>query len=493
VPSEYDIEVQLQRISHRGPGFNMGLLVGGRQVAVGMDCGIGEKVWGLDFLDGVPAHHSKNPTRNPGSRLQVGKTIDVTIQVRKNHITAICDGETLIDWTGQPERLSLWKRVALPRSDALFFWAQADFVVHKMTLTPRGSAASADDILGTRKPASPRQWPADAPPLAIAPFDAKAHQEAWAKYLGVPVDKEISLGRNRLGQDVTLNLVLIPPGEFLMGTSQKEIDNLREQAPATGLKVEDVGRINLEGPQRRVQITRPFYISRNEFTTDQFRSFVQAQPGEYKTEPEASGKGAWVAKPGVIERDPELNWRRAGKVPREPESPVVNVTWNDANDCCEWLSQRDTGLTFALPTEAQWEYACRAGTTTRWSTGDEQSSLEGYAVFKANWPKNIGDRLPNAFGLCDMHGNVWEWCQDAFYDYRDAGSVDPLAKASGEFRIIRGGSCFDGTGISRNWQENSGCRSAVRDVRRPDNPLLQVGFRVAAAISDDVIHAAVDR
>lgn len=165
VPEDYDIELRLQRLSTRGPGFKMGLLVGGQQVALGMDSGVSERVWGLEFLDGVPAHLANNPTRNPGGRLPIGKTCDVTIQVRKNHITASCDGETLIDWTGDPERLSLWKEVRLPRSDALFFLAQADFVVHKMTLIPRGVAT------GQKATTAPHQWPADAPPPATAPKD----------------------------------------------------------------------------------------------------------------------------------------------------------------------------------------------------------------------------------------------------------------------------------------------------------------------------------
>ncbi len=338
---------------------------------------------------------------------------------------------------------------------------------------------------------------APTPLLAIAPFDAaqaRAHQQAWADYLGVPVEKEITLGRNQRGVDVKLTMILIPPGEFLMGSSEDEIGRLREQAPASGLRVEDLDKINLEGPQRRVRITKPFYLSKHEITTAQFRSFAQAQPGEYLTEPEKSGKGAWIVKIGPSERDPEFNWKRAAKkVPQGPDSPVVNVTWNDANDCCAWLSQLDAGLTFALPTEAQWEYACRAGSATLWSTGDEASSLENHAVIKANWSKNIGDRLPNAFGLCDMHGNVWEWCQDAFYDYRNAQNVDPICAVSGEWRIIRGGSSFDGSGYTKNWSENNGCRSAVRETRRPDNPLFVVGFRAAAAISDEVIQAAIDR
>ena len=489
VPADYDIELQLQRLSNRGPGFNLGLLVGGRQVAVGMDSGsLSEKVWGLDFLDANPGHHRLNPTRNPGSRLLLGKTCEVTIQVRNNHITASCDGETLIDWTGDPERLSLWKEVKLPRSDALFFWAQADFVVHKMTLIPRGAAASPQRFDWTSK------WTADAPPLAIAPFDkaqAQAHQAAWAKYLGVPVEKEIVLGRDQRGLDIKLSMILVPPGEFVMGSSDEQIKTLREQAMARGIKRDDLDFIDLEGPPRPVRITRPFYMSKYEFTTEQFRTFVEAD--HYETEPEASGEGAWVPRPGVLEKDPEFTWKKAGRLPQGPDSPVVNITWNDANRCCVWLSQQDADLKFALPTEAQWEYACRAGTTTSWFTGNEESSLAGYAAINANWPKTIGERLPNPFGLCDMHGNVWELCQDALYNYRDAGTVDPIGAVDGEKRIIRGGSCYDGTGISKFWMENSGSRSASRCERRPDNPLLQIGFRVAAAISDDVIAAAVAR
>ncbi|MCA9056075.1 MAG: serine/threonine protein kinase, partial [Planctomycetaceae bacterium] len=137
LPAEYDIDLQLERVSERGAGFNFGIVVGGQQVAVGMDCGSGEKVWGLDFLDGRPAHKPENPTRNPGRRLPVGESKAVTIQVRDKHVTATCDGTTLIDWTGDPKRLSVWSEFKVPKTDSLFFVSQAAFRVHKMTLTPR--------------------------------------------------------------------------------------------------------------------------------------------------------------------------------------------------------------------------------------------------------------------------------------------------------------------------------------------------------------------
>jgi formylglycine-generating enzyme required for sulfatase activity len=332
----------------------------------------------------------------------------------------------------------------------------------------------------------------EAPPTTIAPFDAdqaKAHQAAWAKYLGVPVEKQIVLGRDQRGLDVKLTMILVPPGEFVMGSSDEHIKTLREQAIARGVNRHDLDWIELEGPQRRVRLTRPFYLGQHEFTTEQFRAFVDATG--YRTEPETDGKGAW---PPVGDRSPDFHWQRVkGQGSQSPDSPVVNITWNDANRCCEWLSRQAAGLRFALPTEAQWEYACRAGTTTLWSTGDEESSLENHAVINARWTRDVGGRLPNPFGLCDMHGNVWEYCQDAVYNYRDAGTVDPIGATDGERRIIRGGGCFGAIETLHSWMEKSGCRSAVRLHRLPDNPLLQIGFRVTAAIPDDVIQATVGR
>jgi formylglycine-generating enzyme required for sulfatase activity len=351
-----------------------------------------------------------------------------------------------------------------------------------MTLTPRVAVA------GPKESTVPRQWSADAPSPAVAPFDAaqaKAHQEAWAKYLGVPVEKQIVLGRDQHGLDLKLSLILVPPGEFLMGSSEAEIKTLREQAIARGVHRRYLDWIELEAPQRQVRITRPFYLSKHEFTTEQFRAFVDATG--YRTEPETDGKGAW---PPVGDRSPDFHWQRVTRQgPLGPDSPVVNITWNDANRCCDWLSQQDAGLSLALPTEAQWEYACRAGTTTLWSTGDEESSLENYAVINAPWISDVGDRLPNPFGLCDMHGNVWEYCQDAEYNYRDAGTVDPIGATDGERRIIRGGGCFGAIESKDGWMEKSGCRSAVRYHRLPYIPLLQIGFRVTAAIPDSVLAA----
>ena len=304
----------------------------------------------------------------------------------------------------------------------------------------------------------------------------------------MPLEKEIDLGRDKHGLDVKLSMVLIPPGDFLMGSNDEEIAILREQATADGLRPDDLKWIELEGPQRRVRITRQFYLSRNEFSTGQFRIFVE--DASYTTEAESSGKGAVAIKDGKLQRDPDRNWSWAGKRPQGPANPVVNVTWNDAGKCCEWLSGLDADLTFALPTEAQWEFACRAGTTTAWFSGDDQSAAGDYAWLSGApwWPKEVGQKLPNAFGLYDMHGNVWEWCRDSFHNYRDAGDVDPVGVADGEKRMIRGGNCYNGWSAD-DWNVKSGSRSAVRLERSADDPFMDRGFRVSAAISDGVFRA----
>lgn len=359
----------------------------------------------------------------------------------------------------------------------------------QMSLEPKGASSTSVASSSTKyvdKPSVHIQWPADAPPLASAPFDleqAKQHQHAWAEYLGLPVEKAIVLGRDKHGLEVKLEMVLIPPGEFLMGSSDEEIVKLREQAEASGLSSYDMKWIDLEGPQRLVKITRPFYLSRNEFTTAQFRRF--ADDSQYLTEVEASGLGAVTAKDGKFARNPERNWKWAARYPQAPASPVINVTWNDAVQCCQWLSQLDQELTFTLPSEAQCEFACRAGTTTAWYSGNDETAAADYGWLTGPpwWSREVGQKLPNAFGLFDMHGNVWEWCRDSFHNYRDAEGTDPVSSESGEQRMMRGGNCFNG--FSNDWNACSRSRSAVRLERRPDQCFMDRGFRVMATISDE--------
>jgi len=138
--------------------------------------------------------------------------------------------------------------------------------------------------------------------------------------------------------------------------------------------------------------------------------------------------------------------------------PVINISWDEANSFCEWVSKK-TKLMFRLPNEKEWEYACRAGTETKWSFGDDEKELDKYAWYYANSNGTthlVGEKLPNSWGLYDMHGNVWEWCED-WYDKEE------------KEKVLRGGSWGDVAVITR---------SADRDRSNPSYRLNVVGFRL---------------
>ncbi len=225
-----------------------------------------------------------------------------------------------------------------------------------------------------------------------------------------------------LGKDVTMKLVRIPAGKFIMGS------------PAT-----KTGRRNDEGPQRWVRISKPFYMGVTEVTQLQYQSVMGKNPSRDKG----------------------------------PRNPVEMVSWNDATAFCAALSKK-TRRAVRLPTEAQWEYACRAGTKTRFSFGDDDKGMDDYGWYNANSgdkPHPVGQKKPNAWGLYDMHGNMWEWCSD-WYDanaYAKAKNVNPENTTKTSARVLRGGS----------WgYDPDRCRAAFRNsftsVSRRDG----FGFRV---------------
>jgi formylglycine-generating enzyme required for sulfatase activity len=245
-----------------------------------------------------------------------------------------------------------------------------------------------------------------------------------------------------LGNNVKMRLVLIPAGKFMMGS------------PAT-----EAGRSGNEGPQHEVTISKPFYMGVFEVTQEQYEQVMGVNPSNFK--------GA--------------------------TNPVEQVSWDDAVKFCQKLSAR-TGKKVTLPTEARWEYACRACTTTAFNTGDELKPGQANACFPSNpglWDRIVawlgkssaqktmqtmpaGSFSPNGFGLYDMHGNVFEWCSDWYdwYDdsYANAKNQDPAGPDSGSLRVLRNGSWGD---------HPEDCRSARRLGGAPDVRNYEVGFRVA--------------
>ena len=274
--------------------------------------------------------------------------------------------------------------------------------------------------------------PSLAPPIAEAPLNteqAKQHQEAWAKYLGLEVETTNSIG---------MKMQLIPPGEFLMGSPDSNARNVMRQC--------------------RVMVTKPFLMSSFEVTRGQFRAFVEDT--KYTT-------------------DAETDWNSDLGLGQTDEHAVLNVSWNDATAFCGWLSQKES-ITYGLPTEAQWEYACRAGTTTVWNFGDSESKLQEYAWITVNasgTPHPVGQLKPNPWSLCDMHGNAWEWCADRadFHSDGQGPVVDPSGPGQDPYRGIRGGS----------WSSVAEeCRSAFHYGLIVSYRHNNLGFRVAAVPPD---------
>ena len=263
---------------------------------------------------------------------------------------------------------------------------------------------------------------------------------------------------------IGMKLALIPGGEFLMGSPASE-----------------VGRDDDES-QHRVRITKPFYMGIHEVTVGQFKRFVAAT--NYKTEAETDGKGGWGFS-GT--QDVKYNWRNNG-ISDSDVRPVVNVSWNDAVAFCTWLSRAE-GVEYRLPTEAEWEYACRAGTSTMYYHGNDPEGLVAVGnvadrSLQKDFPavtnaiaaddgfvstSPVGRFRANGFGLYDMHGNVFEWCSDWYgEDYYDSSPTsDPAGSSGGSVRLNRGCSWLNTAGDRR---------SASRSRLLPSLPRRQPGL-----------------
>ena len=226
---------------------------------------------------------------------------------------------------------------------------------------------------------------------------------------------------------VTMEFVLVQHGHFTMGSPFSE-----------------PGRGSDEGPQHQVTIAKGFYLGKHEVTQRQWQAVMGTSP-----------------------------WSEQIHVQTNPDHPAVYVSWNDTKEFIKKLNQAAESEVYRLPSEAEWEYACRGGTTTRWSFGDDESQLCEYAWYFGDRSryrtKEVGRKQPNPWGLYDMHGNVYEWCRDWYGSYSSSAQVDPTGPASGSFRVARGGDFNSHAQL---------VRSAHRSLNSQPGRFGHIGFRL---------------
>ena len=342
---------------------------------------------------------------------------------------------------------------------------------------PRGESVEIKIRFATPKPAKPNL-------VLVTSDQARRLQREWASFL--QIDETV-----KDSDAARPTLVLIPPGEFDMGSSDEQIRQYLNEAKKRFEFRPDVKRLEAEKPQHRVRISKPFYMSATEVTYGNFANFVKSS--QYRTLPEKKegGTGIDFAKDPV--RKPSYNWKDTGFA-QSNGHPVCNITWSDAEAYCRWLGKKE-GKTFRLPTEAEWEYACRAGTTTHWFFGNDIRFKESDAgrymwlslptktpIFRVN-SHPVAEKKTNDFGLFDVHGNIAEMCIDhfdpAYYETcaRDNPTNDPKgpAFAPGGEHVIRGGSFLEPPHTAR---------SAFRQGVDPMLGHVHVGFRIVCEISD---------
>lgn len=280
---------------------------------------------------------------------------------------------------------------------------------------------------------------AKVPPRAIAPFNpeqAQQHQEAWAAHLKLPIEFTNSIG---------MKFRLIPPGEFLMGSTPEDIEAELKRPGLNGHLQFWRKHIESEGPQHKVVLTKPIYVGVTEVTQAQYEQVMGTTPSQFS--PTGQGKDA-VANPET------------------GNYPVEMVSCNESAEFCAKLSQQEKlkpfnfrsdqtvmslkGTGYRLPTEAEWEFACRGGTTTRFWSGDENEDLvrAGWCFSNAGGRTHAASELKaNPFGLSDLHGNVWEWVQDGwdptFYgQFQENVATNPFSPPSASSMPMRRGGSF---------------------------------------------------
>ena len=319
-------------------------------------------------------------------------------------------------------------------------------------------------------------WPADAPKPAIAPFDAaqaQKHQDEWAAYLKVPVEYTNSIG---------MKFRLIPPGEFLMGSTPEQVERYSEGATGKYLEI-----VQSQAPQHTVILTQPVYLGQHEVTQTHYQQVMGNNPAHFQ--PEGSGKE-------FVTGLDTTNF------------PVESLFWEHAVSFTETLSTKEIpgfqkpeqtnnrppnsttfNFVYRLPTEAEWEFACRAGGLGDYGASDDISSVPAMAWFDENSQNRthpVGELQANAYGLYDMHGNAWEWVQDAwefsyYQRFLEQPAIDPQGAAGAlHERIYKGG----GWGAS-----SKSCRVTSRPRFGLSRPSPNIGFRVVLSV--DAVKAAL--
>ena len=244
----------------------------------------------------------------------------------------------------------------------------------------------------------------------------------------------------------TMEMVWIEPGTFVMGSTVAELSEFTQPSVP--------GRFDDEEPKHEVTITEGFYLGKYELTQEQWSSVMATQPW--------SGQSTWF------------------EVKDDPQHPAVYISWDDVQGLIQQLNEAEGGSVYRLPTEAEWEFAARAGTSTAWSFGDDDApeTVRQYAWYDTNtcsagecYTHAVGAKLPNPWGLHDMHGNVYEWVQD-WYDaqyYSQSPQEDPPGPATGAQRVFRSGVFFDIEEFAR---------SAIRYFAEPDLRADALGVRL---------------
>jgi formylglycine-generating enzyme required for sulfatase activity len=298
----------------------------------------------------------------------------------------------------------------------------------------------------TRAPATGRVDPVSGVPkpglldctgvAGVSPDEVRRAQQAWAKYLGRPVEETIEIANG-----VAMTFVLISPGKFRMGSPEGEKDRVAERETL-----------------HEVVLTEPFYLARTEVTQAQYEALTGENPSKFK--------GA--------------------------DRPVEQVSWEQARDYAAQLTKkRDDKHLYRLPTEAEWEYSCRGGrpSSQPFGIGDGHALSSREANFNGNFPYSgpkepekkeypnstcrVASYAANALGLYDMHGNVLEWCADWYGPYPSGAVTDPTGPAGGSDRVDRGG-CWD--------YDAGRCRAANRDRNTPSSQYPGIGFRLARSV-----------